>query len=221
MNGFGPNHPASLIGYAGMLVVLIPWDELGLSFSSSLPIVWLVMFLLLAVTVVTKNRMTIDGAAFVLLGILYVGYGFHTMYVVRSADSHGLLTTLMAFGSIWASDVGAYFAGRAIGRHKLWPSISPNKTIEGSLGGIVLAVAVAALFSLSAPGVIGIGRALLIGLAAAVAGQFGDLIQSAYKRVRGIKDTGAILPGHGGVLDRCDSWLAVFPLLVMTGLLPL
>jgi phosphatidate cytidylyltransferase len=221
INGFAWNHPGSLIGFAGMLYLLVPWDELGLDAPSSLHMLWLAMFLLLAVTVFTKNKTTIDGAALLLLGALYIGYGFHAMYVVRSGEAFGLTTTLMAFGAIWASDAGAYFTGRAIGKHKLWPSISPNKTIEGALGGVVLSAAVAIAFWLSSPGAFGFGQALEIGLVAAVAGQLGDLVQSAYKRVRGIKDTGKLLPGHGGVLDRCDSWLIVFPILLMTGLLPL
>jgi len=221
MNGLKWTHPAALLGFAGMLTMLLPWRELGIDQPSSVHMLWLLMFLLLAVTVVTKNAMTIDGAALMLLGSLYIGYGFYAMFAIRNADTHGLLTTLMAFAAIWSSDIGAYFTGKAIGKTKLWPSISPNKTVEGSLGGAVLAIVVAAAFSLFAPEVIGLGRALLIGLIAAVAGQFGDLIQSAYKRVRGIKDTGTLLPGHGGVLDRCDSWLVVFPLLLMTGLLPL
>ncbi|MFD0711307.1 phosphatidate cytidylyltransferase [Paenibacillus sp. GCM10027626] len=221
MNGLKWTHPASLLGFAGMLVMLVPWRELGIGEPSAVHMLWLLMFLLLAVTVVTKNAMTIDGAALMLLGSLYIGYGFYAMFAVRNGEVHGLLTTLMAFAAIWSSDIGAYFTGKAIGKHKLWPSISPNKTVEGSLGGAVLAVIVALLFALFAPDVISVWRALLIGVIAAVAGQFGDLIQSAYKRVRGIKDTGTLLPGHGGVLDRCDSWLIVFPLLLMTGLLPL
>ncbi|CAH1197789.1 hypothetical protein PAECIP111893_00975 [Paenibacillus plantiphilus] len=221
MNGLKWHHPASLIGYAGMLYLLIPWDDLGLQAPSALHVIWLLAILLFVLTVTTKNKFTIDGTALILLGALYVGYGFYAMFEVRNGADHGLLTTCMAFGAIWASDSGAYFVGRAIGKHKLWPSISPNKTIEGSLGGVLIALAVAAIFPLAAPEAIELGHALLIGLIAAVAGQLGDLIQSAYKRIRGIKDTGQLLPGHGGVLDRCDSWLVVFPLLVITELLPL
>ncbi|WP_219836695.1 phosphatidate cytidylyltransferase [Paenibacillus sp. R14(2021)] len=221
MNGVSIKHPLAWIGLAGMLVLFLPWSDFGLKEPAALHTLWLVLFLLLTVTVLSKNVITIDGAALMLLGALYIGYGFHAMYAVRHGDSHGLMTTCMAFGAIWASDIGAYFTGRAIGKNKLWPAISPNKTVEGSLGGVVLAIIVSLIFAFAYPDVISIGRALLIGLAAAVAGQLGDLIQSAYKRVRGIKDTGSILPGHGGVLDRCDSWLIVFPLLVMTNLLPL
>jgi phosphatidate cytidylyltransferase len=221
MNGLPWKHPASLIGFAGVLVLLIPWDKLEMQQPDGIHMIWLLMFLVLTITVLTKNKMTIDGAALVLLGALYVGYGFHAMFEVRNAETHGLLATFLAFGSIWASDIGAYFCGKAFGKNKLWPSISPNKTIEGSLGGVLLSLIVAVVFALIYPDVISIGRALYIGFVAAVAGQVGDLIQSAYKRIRGIKDTGSILPGHGGVLDRCDSWLIVFPLLIMTQLLPL
>lgn len=221
MNGLSWKHPASLIGFAGVLVLLIPWNEMDIKQPDGIHILWFLLFLLLTVTVLTKNKLTIDGAALLLLGALYVGYGFYAMFEVRNAGTHGLLATFLAFGSIWASDIGAYFFGKAFGKNKLWPSISPNKTIEGSLGGVLLSLLVAVLFALIYPDVISISRAICIGLIAAVAGQLGDLIQSAYKRIRGIKDTGSILPGHGGVLDRCDSWLIVFPFLIMTQQLPL
>ncbi|MGO4543911.1 phosphatidate cytidylyltransferase [Paenibacillus sp. 2TAB23] len=220
MNGVAWSHPSSLLGYAGVLLFVLPWSEWGISVPSTLAILWILAFLLLALTVITKNRTTIDGAALMLLGALYVGYGFAAMSEVRQIETYGMMWTFLSFGCIWASDIGAYFTGRAIGRTKLWPSISPNKTIEGALGGVLFSLAVSAVFALCFPDFITLSKALLIGCIAAVAGQFGDLIQSAYKRVRDIKDTGTLLPGHGGVLDRCDSWLIVFPLLVLTELLP-
>lgn len=220
MNGEKWYHPLSIIGFAGTLLLVVPWSSWGLTSPSAMTVTWLLMLLLLALTVVTKNKKTIDSAALMLLGALYVGYGFSSMIEVRAIEDHGLFWTFLCFGCIWASDIGAYFAGKAFGRNKLWPSISPNKTIEGSIGGVLLALVVALLCAVVYPGWIAIHSALWIGLIAAVAGQFGDLIQSAYKRVRNIKDTGRILPGHGGILDRCDSWLIVFPLLHLTGLLP-
>ncbi|WP_424765758.1 phosphatidate cytidylyltransferase [Paenibacillus sp. sgz302251] len=220
MNGAAWTHPASLLGYAGVLLFVLPWSDWGMVMPSPLTFLWMLAFLLLALTVVTKNKTTIDGAALMLLGALYVGYGFAAMIEVRQAGEHGLFWTFLSFGCIWSSDIGAYFFGRALGRTKLWPSISPNKTIEGALGGVLLSLIISAAFALAAPELISLSAALLIGLLAAIAGQFGDLIQSAYKRVRDIKDTGALLPGHGGVLDRCDSWLIVFPLLLLTGLIP-
>lgn len=213
------HHPASLIGCAGLLLLVFPWSQVGWQGPDPILTLWLLMFILLSVTVVTRNRIAIDQVALLLLGSLYIGLGFSAMITVRWIEPHGLFYTALAFGCIWASDIGAYFTGRAIGKHKLWPAISPNKTIEGAVGGILLAVLVALICSILAPEWIGMDRALLIGLIAAVAGQFGDLIQSAYKRVKGIKDTGNVLPGHGGVLDRCDSWIIVFPILTLTGLL--
>ncbi|MBD2870703.1 phosphatidate cytidylyltransferase [Paenibacillus arenilitoris] len=219
MNGVEWSHPSALLGYAGVLLFVLPWREWGILVPSPLTVVWMLAFLLLAITVITKNKTTIDGAALMLLGALYVGYGFAAMIEARQVE-HGLFWTFLSFGCIWSSDIGAYFTGKAVGRTKLWPSISPNKTIEGAAGGVLLSLIVAALFAWSAPELIALPKALLIGLVAAVAGQFGDLIQSAYKRVRNIKDTGSLLPGHGGVLDRCDSWIIVFPLLLLTELLP-
>ncbi|PZD93356.1 phosphatidate cytidylyltransferase [Paenibacillus sambharensis] len=219
LNGYRWFDLMPLIGFAGMLVIVTPWEHAGLSEPSLAAVVWILMLLLLSVTVVTKNRETLDASALLLLGAVYVGYGFSEMMTVRAHGDYGLLYTAIAFGCIWASDIGAYFVGRAVGRTKLWPAISPNKTIEGAVGGIVMSLIVGVLFWLAAPAVLTIGHALLIGLLASSAGQFGDLIQSAYKRLRGVKDSGRLLPGHGGVLDRCDSWLIVFPLLTLTGLL--
>lgn len=220
MNGVKWSHPSALLGYAGVLMFIVPWDKWGVTMPSDITVMWMLAFLLLAITVVTKNKTNIDGAALMLLGALYVGFGFAAMIDVRDIASSGLFWTFLSFTCTVASDTGAYFTGRAVGRTKLWPSISPNKTVEGALGGVAASLVAAAVFALSAPETIGLPQALLIGALAAVAGQFGDLIQSAYKRVRDIKDTGALLPGHGGVLDRFDSWLIVFPLLSLTGLLP-
>jgi phosphatidate cytidylyltransferase len=220
LNGFTITHPAALTGYAGMLLILLPWSKLGLGEPSLSLLIWVLMFGLLAITVVTKNRTTLDGVSLLFLGSLYVGYGFASMMEVRDSQPDGLILTFLAFASIWASDIGAYFVGRAIGKRKLWPAISPNKTIEGAAGGVLLSVLTAVGIAWMFPDSVVFWKAAVIGLVAATAGQLGDLIQSAYKRIRDVKDTGNLLPGHGGVLDRCDSWLIVFPLLVLTGLLP-
>jgi phosphatidate cytidylyltransferase len=218
MNGVQWFHPSSLLGFIGVMLLVLPWELFGTKQPSVTTVLWVLMFAQLAITVLSKNRWTLDGASLLLLGAFYIGYGFDAMLTVRSIDPHGLYFSCLAFGCIWASDAGAYFVGRAIGRTKLWPSISPNKTVEGAIGGIMLALVVGSVFALCALDWIGLGEALGIAAVCAVAGQIGDLIQSAYKRIRGIKDSGALLPGHGGVLDRCDSWIIVFPLLVLLGL---
>jgi len=217
------NHKfASLIGYILLLWIAIPWEvkefDIGLPMNNN--VIWIAMFLLLAVNVVSKNRFVIDQAAALFLGAIYIGYGFHYMISIRLLES-GLFYTLLVFVCVWLSDAGAYFVGVKFGKHPLWPTISPKKSIEGSIGGVVTAIVAAICFALIQPELLSVLQAILIGLIVAVFGQFGDLIQSAYKRVKGIKDTGTILPGHGGVLDRVDSWLIVFPIVHILGLLTL
>jgi len=122
---------------------------------------------------------------------------------------------LGAFIGVWASDIAAYFAGKRFGRHRLCPSISPGKTVEGALAGILLGVpAAAAIWCFFTPSTI--NRALLLGCALVVAGILGDVAESAVKRSIGVKDSGHILPGHGGLLDRID---ALVPAVSIAGLL--
>lgn len=148
------------------------------------------MFLLLAITVLSKNKITIDHIAMMFLGMVYVGIGFHYMIETRLMEGDGLFWTLLIFLCIWASDSGAYFTGTWLGRTPLWPTISPKKSVEGSLGGVAIAVVVAIVFALVRPELLSIGHAVLMGAVIAIVGQLGDLMQSAYKRVKGIKDTG-------------------------------
>lgn len=115
---------------------------------------------------------------------------------------------------VWAADTGAYFAGRAFGRHKLAPSVSPGKTIEGLVGGAALALLVAALVAWKGPVSADIAPLLLVALVTVIASVLGDLFESMIKRQSGIKDSGTILPGHGGMLDRIDSVTAALPVAV-------
>lgn len=208
-------------GLVGLLGLTIPWSNgYYVGHLSPVAFIWLLVFALLAITVISKNKITIDQIALVLIGVLYLGLGFHAMIATRWLEPDGLFWTLLVFLCIWATDSGAYFTGMAFGKHLLWPAISPKKTVEGALGGILLSVAVAIGFALYRPDALRIPQAVLLGIAIAVIGQLGDLIQSAYKRVKGIKDTGTILPGHGGVLDRVDSWLIVFPFLQLLSIIP-
>lgn len=210
-----------LAGLIGLLGLTIPWEN-GTIVSNLSPVafVWLLMLVLMAVTVVSKNKVTIDQIALTFIGVFYLGLGFHAIIETRLLEPGGLYWTLLIILCIWATDSGAYFTGMAFGKHLLWPAISPKKTVEGAAGGLLLSVAVAIGFALYRPDALALPQAVLIGIAIAVIGQLGDLIQSAYKRVKGIKDTGNILPGHGGVLDRVDSWLIVFPFLHLLWMVP-
>lgn len=207
-----------LLGFAAVALISLPELPFEWERPSTTAIIWLLMFVLLCGTVFSKNRINLDHVSVMLLGAVYVGIGFHYMAITREL-THGIFWSALTFACIWASDAGAYFVGKAIGKTKLWPSISPNKTIEGALGGLVIAVIAALIFAYCQPEWLTYGQAALIGLTAAVAGQLGDLVQSAYKRFRDVKDSGQLFPGHGGVLDRTDSWLIVFPLVHMLGLL--
>jgi len=172
--------------------------------------------LFLTYTVITKNRFTFEDVAFSILSVLYVGLGFFFFIETREAS---LTYVFYSLFMIWATDSGAYFIGRAFGKNKLWPEISPNKTTEGFFGGVLSALIVAVLFSVFAD--MEVSAILLIAATAflSVFGQIGDLVESAMKRHYNVKDSGNILPGHGGMLDRFDSLLFVWPLIHLFHLL--
>src|SRR5699024_5933209 len=114
---------------------------------------------------------------------------------------------------IWATDSGAYFIGRRFGKRKLWPEISPNKTIGGAIGGVLFALLLAVIFNVVYPFENSFLSIVLITIVISLFGQLGDLVASAMKRKYEIKDFGHLFPGHGGVLDRLDSF--IFVLLVL------
>lgn len=142
------------------------------------------------------------------MGALYLGIFLSYAVLIERKLSQPFFALLMVFGITWASDTGAYLAGRLMGRHKLAPMISPNKTWEGALAGFCLSMLVAAgigWMKLSP------GFSLLLGAVGSICAQVGDLVVSAMKRHFGVKDSGQIIPGHGGVLDRFDSFMWVLP----------
>lgn len=179
---------------------------------------YLIVMILLGTSVISKNTYTIDEAGFPVLVSLYVGMGFQNFV---NARTEGLVVLLFGLFIVWATDIGAYMVGRRFGQRKLWPEISPNKTIEGALGGIASAVVVALLYLILYPGKEffhhGTIVMLLLTIIFSIVGQFGDLVESAIKRHYDVKDSGNILPGHGGILDRFDSMLFVFPIMHLFG----
>jgi phosphatidate cytidylyltransferase len=139
------------------------------------------------------------------LGITYLGLAAIGLLFLRDQD-HGFLLALWTLAIVWATDIGAYFAGRAIGGAKLAPSISPNKTWAGLAGGVIAALVVGG--AIGAAG--GLPAATLwLGAPLAVLAQAGDLLESWLKRRAGVKDSGRLLPGHGGALDRLDGLVVV------------
>jgi phosphatidate cytidylyltransferase len=149
-------------------------------------------------------------ALIAMFGVLYVGVTLSTVVSTRSLPAGEFLVLFLA-AVTWASDSGAYYAGTLWGKHLLLPSVSPKKTIEGLLGGLVAAVAAALLAQWWFASQLSLSDALILGVLLTGAGLVGDLFESAIKRRTGVKDSGGILPGHGGMLDRLDSLLFTAP----------
>lgn len=153
-------------------------------------------------------------AAMLVLGAVYVG-GLLSMYPRTLSLPRGEHWVLLGILSVAAGDTMAYFTGRTLGRRKLAPALSPNKTMEGAAGGFLGSVALAVLYArFMLPG-IPAWYAALVGAAVGIFGQFGDLFESLLKRTAGVKDSGTIFPGHGGIFDRTDAILAAGPVLFL------
>lgn len=167
---------------------------------------------------VFRGRLLVEGMAASVFGVFYVGWlPAHMLLLHGTPSGAGLVTLLVAVVAL--TDSAAYLVGSAFGRHKLAPTISPNKTWEGALAGLAAALAVAAIvYGLSVwtsdlfPGW-GLGRYVGTCVLLSLVAQVGDLTESAMKRSAGIKDSGVLFPGHGGVLDRCDGYLFAAPVL--------
>ena len=162
-------------------------------------------------------------ASFSFFSLIYVAFPLATLPHIAQQEN-GRAELLFLLLVVWAGDISALFIGRAIGRHKLWPSVSPNKTWEGTIGSLAGSLLIAALtviissriaehFSSANPFPHPLWQSLLLAAILNIAAQLGDLVESALKRGAGVKDSGRLLPGHGGVLDRIDALLLAAPVL--------
>lgn len=211
-----------ILSALGVLFLVLPkqqWFFFLPEKTDNFSLFYLTVMVLLGGLVASRNMYTISQAGFPVIVSLYIGVGFMNFVNARQA---GLIVLLYGLCIVWATDIGAYLVGRRFGKHKLWPEVSPNKTIEGAVGGILCAVVVAVLFLFLVPTQTAFSYNLIVMILLAVVlsivGQLGDLVESSIKRHYNVKDSGTILPGHGGILDRFDSLLFVFPMMHLFGL---
>ena len=193
-------------GYAaGLLVLLLPRQE----FAFTVIVAVLAMALSLRIM---ELKAALSYAAALMLGVLYIFGSLRFAIELRAISEYWVL---FALSLNWAGDIAALYVGRAIGRHKLAPHVSPGKSVEGSVASVVASVAYGAVYFPRLLPSVPLAEALAIAAIANVAGQFGDLCESALKRGAGVKDSGTLLPGHGGWLDRVDSSLFALPVVYL------
>jgi len=147
------------------------------------------------------------------LSVLYVGwlFGYHIVLLRQMPNGRELIYLLM--GITWVGDIAAYLVGKQFGKHKIIPSISPKKSLEGYIAGVIFGVVVSIALCYLLRLDIALHHAIILGVILTIIGQIGDLAESIMKRSAGLKDSGKIMPGHGGMLDRCDSMIFITPAL--------
>jgi len=147
------------------------------------------------------------------LCILYVGWLFgHHLILIRQM-SGGINLIYLLLGITWCSDIGAYMIGKRFGKHKIISAISPSKSLEGYIGGLIFGIIASLIFCFWLLPDIKTVHAVIMGLIFTIIGQIGDLAESILKRSANVKDSGKLIPGHGGILDRCDSLIFIAPAL--------
>jgi len=146
----------------------------------------------------------------VILGVLYIPLLMSHFILIRQSQS-GVLWIFFILVLAFAGDIAAYYIGRRFGKHKLLPEVSPGKTVEGTIGLVAGSIAGCLLFKLFLFPMLPVAHAVVLGLVGSVLGQLGDLSESALKRAAGVKDSGTLLPGHGGILDRLDCLMFITP----------
>ncbi|MGA1823191.1 MAG: phosphatidate cytidylyltransferase [bacterium] len=200
--------------FLALVLSFLPVDPMILNFMLTAIIISLLLRALSAATEKkTLNIQEMNGnIGGTLLGILYIPLCLSHLVLIRRMD-HGCNRILFLLVIIWACDIGAYYTGKLLGKHLLCPTISPKKTIEGSIGGLIVSLIGAQVIRPCWWPQLSILSCLLLSFFIAVFAQLGDLSESLLKRSAGVKDTGMIIPGHGGLLDRIDSLLFGAPVL--------
>ena len=208
-----PQKIASLV-IGGAIFIIFFLEASGFFPYKYLALLFLVFPVLFFVELYRKYPNPLGNLAYSVAGIIYVAVPFAILNYIVFGTSHNHhyqpLMLMALFVLIWTNDTGAYIVGMTIGKHHMIPRISPKKTWEGTIGGIIFTLLVAYLLASHFPGLSKV-QVLGFALITCISSIFGDLIESLLKRSVGIKDSGNILPGHGGILDRFDSLLVAAP----------
>jgi phosphatidate cytidylyltransferase len=195
----------SVIIYYLMFLMPITFDRPGFIVAFS-------VMVLFTIEIITQKH-NISEISITLLGIVYIPFLFSHLLFIENMK-YGSIILWLPFLTAWFTDTSAYFTGVTIGKHKIFPTISPKKTLEGYIGGIIGSGLLTTIFGIIVSrydNSIGLTNYIVIGLICAIASELGDLASSYIKRQTGIKDFGNLIPGHGGILDRFDSILFTAP----------
>ncbi len=203
--------PLVLGGYLGFVTTLLGLQLGGLEWMlGGLLVTFVFAFVVYGLGGVRQSATSSFGVT--LLGVVWVGAGLGCLLLIRDIPDFGFWSVMAVLFTVFAADTGAFFVGRTFGRHRLAPAISPAKSWEGFAGGVVAAVGTAfVILYKDRDEFLSIPQSLLLGLVIAFAAVLGDLFESAIKRDLEVKDSGRVLGGHGGVLDRLDSLLWAGP----------
>lgn len=211
---FLPGEPVAAKG-AGVLFSLVLIGSLYVEDIGASSGILALVFIGLAVTSLVRFKPGTSMGSILsrhIMGFVYVPFYLGHLILIRGWNN-GIIWTFFVLSVVFAGDTAAYYVGKAFGRHKLSPSISPGKTVEGAVGGLAASLLIGALFKQCCFSELGwtccVGLAVFLG----IFGQIGDLVESMLKRSAGLKDSGGLLPGHGGVLDRIDGLLFAVPVL--------
>ena len=200
----------NILGITGYIITIIYYMNLFFKLNLEMPIFIFAIIALMSAFVFTYPKYEIKDIAITFFGIIYVSYMMSFVYQIRNIEE-GIYLVWLIFICSWGCDTSAYCVGMTMGKHKLAPVLSPKKSIEGAVGGILGASLLGLIFALITK--TNITQIMIISACGAVISQIGDLAASAIKRNYKIKDYGKLIPGHGGILDRFDSVIFVAPII--------
>jgi phosphatidate cytidylyltransferase len=214
----GLNDKKCLCALGYLAAVIVPLMRGYVNFVLYAPLVYLFMLLLFVIMLAQHKTVSVTDAAMMIFGVIYIPYFLTNLLYIRELE-YGKILIWIPFVGAFLTDTCAYFAGVFLGRHKLCPEISPKKTIEGSVGGILGCMVACMLYGLLMENVWSLNVNYIslaaLGFPMSIVSQIGDLSASIIKRKFGIKDYGNLFPGHGGILGRLDSVIMIAPMVYL------